>query len=96
LCACRHILAEVLRFLDRGCAEVVMVGKTIKATLFVATLVAAPASVVGDATYTLASYRAMAEIPPSPAERIMAVYMASAERAEMLARLQEKYPILVR
>jgi hypothetical protein len=73
-----------------------MAGRTIKATLFIATLVALPASAVGDATYTLASYRAMAEAPPSPAERFMAVYMASAERAEMLTRLREKYPILVR
>jgi hypothetical protein len=73
-----------------------MGGKTIKGNLLVATLVAMPASAVGDATYTLASYRAMAEAPPSPAKRIMAVYMASAERAEMLERLREKYPILVR
>jgi len=55
------------------------------------------ASAVGDATYTLASYHAMAEANAmSPSERVMAVYMQSAERFEMLKRLQEKYPALVR
>ncbi len=50
------------------------------------------ASAVGDATYTLASHRMMSTPAASPAERIMAVYMASAERLEMLDRLREKYP----
>jgi hypothetical protein len=31
----------------------------------------------------------------SPYERIMAVYMASAERLEMLDRLRDKYPTLL-
>ena len=67
--------------------------------VLLAGMIAVPgsASAVGDATYTLASYRAMAEraaMPPS--ERIMAVYMESAERFEMLRRLREKYPTLVR
>jgi hypothetical protein len=55
----------------------------------------ASASAVGDATYTLASYRAMAVPAASPSERIMAVYRASAERFAMLDRLRESYPTLV-
>jgi hypothetical protein len=53
------------------------------------------ASAVGDATYSLASYRAMNTPAASPYERVMAVYGASAERFEMLERLREKYPSLV-
>ena len=52
------------------------------------------ASSVGDATYTLATYRAMAEPAVSPAERFMAVYFASDERAAMLERLREAYPFV--
>ena len=52
--------------------------------------VSAPA--VGDATYSLASYKAMSTPAASPYERIMAVYMASSERFAMLERLREKYP----
>lgn len=52
------------------------------------------ASSVGDATYTLATHRAMAEPAMSPAERFMAVYFASDERAAMLARLRERYPFV--
>lgn len=55
------------------------------------------ASAVGDATYSLASYRAMAEqAAKPPSERLMAVYLESAERMEMLRRLGEKYPALLR
>ena len=63
----------------------------------VATTVALPgsASAVGDATYTLASHQAMATPATSPSERVMAVYMSSAERFAMLERLREKYPSLV-
>ena len=63
----------------------------------VAATVALPgsASAVGDATYTLASYQAMATPAASPTERFMAVYMASAERVAMLDRLREMYPSLV-
>ncbi len=62
-----------------------------------AIVVPGSASAVGDATYSLASYRAMAErAAMSPSERVMAVYMDSAERFEMLKRLQERYPVLVR
>jgi hypothetical protein len=50
------------------------------------------ASAVGDATYSLASYKAMSTPAASPYERIMAVYMASSERFAMLERLREKYP----
>lgn len=53
------------------------------------------ASAVGDATYTLASHRMMSTPAASPAERLMAVYMASAERLEMLDRLRETYPAFV-
>jgi hypothetical protein len=53
------------------------------------------ASAVGDATYTLASYKAMSIPAASPYERVMAVYMASAERFAMLETLREKYPSLV-
>jgi hypothetical protein len=72
--------------------------KSLFSTLFLAGTLAIPvsASAVGDATYTLASYRAMAQPAASPSERFMAVYMASAERIEMLGRLREKYPTLVR
>ena len=52
------------------------------------------ASGVGDATYSLASYKAMSIPAASPYERIMAVYMASAERFAMLESLREKYPSL--
>ena len=52
------------------------------------------ASSVGDATYTLATYRSMAEPAVSPAERFMAVYFASEERAAMLDRLRETYPFV--
>lgn len=71
--------------------------KSLLSTVLLAGAVALPvsASSVGDATYTLASYRAMATPAPSPTERFMAVYMASAERAGMLQRLTEKYPSLV-
>ena len=64
----------------------------------VAVTVALPgsASAVGDASYTLASYQAMAIPAPSPSERIMAVYMASAQRVAMIERLRETYPALVR
>jgi hypothetical protein len=53
------------------------------------------ASGVGDATYSLASYRAMSTPTASPYERILAVYMSSAERFAMLQRLREKYPTLI-
>jgi hypothetical protein len=53
------------------------------------------ASGVGDATYSLASYKAMSTPAASPYERIMAVYVASAERFAMLDRLREKYPTLI-
>lgn len=68
--------------------------KSTLSSLVVATAIALPgsASAVGDATYTLASYRAMATATASPSERIMAVYMASAERFAMLGRLREKHP----
>jgi hypothetical protein len=71
--------------------------KSLVSALVVAGAVALPASAsaVGDATYSLASYRAMAEATSSPAERIMAVYTASVERLAMLERLREKYPSLV-
>ena len=71
--------------------------KSLVSALVVAGSVALPgsASAVGDATYSLASYRAMAEATASPAERIMAVYAASVERFAMLERLREKYPSLV-
>ena len=68
-------------------------------TLLLAGVIAVPvsASAVGDATYSLASARAMSErASMSPSERFMAVYMQSAERFEMLRRLQEKYPALLR
>ncbi len=68
-------------------------------TLLLAGVIAVPvsASAVGDATYSLASARAMSErAAMSPSERFMAVYMESSERFEMLRRLQEKYPALVR
>ena len=71
--------------------------KTLFSAVLLAGAVALPvsASAVGDATYTLATYRAMAT-PGTPAsERIMAVYMASVERFEMLDRLRKKYPALV-
>lgn len=55
----------------------------------------ASASAVGDATFSLASYRAMAEPAASPAHRIFSVYMASPERLAMLERLREKYPALL-
>lgn len=71
-----------------------MVGRSLKSAVIVAAAIAAPASAVGDATYTLASYRAMAAPPASPAERFMAVYMASAERAEMIESLRERYPFV--
>ena len=62
----------------------------------VALVVALPgsASAVGDATYTLASYRAMATPAVSASERILAVYRASPERRAMLDRLRESYPTL--
>jgi hypothetical protein len=71
--------------------------KTLCSAALVAAVVALPgsASAVGDATYTLASYRAMATPAASPSDRFMAVYLASAERAEMLDRLREMYPSLV-
>jgi hypothetical protein len=53
------------------------------------------ASGVGDATYSLASYKAMSTPAASPYERIMAVYVNSAERFAMLDRLREKYPTLI-
>ena len=70
-------------------------------TLILAGAFAIPgsASPTGDATYSLASYKAMAAAPEpgeSPRERLIAVYMASAERMEMLSRLQERYPALIR
>jgi hypothetical protein len=65
------------------------------AALVAAVAIPGSASAVGDATYTLASYRAMATPTASPYERIMAVYMASPERVAMLDRLREKYPSLV-
>jgi hypothetical protein len=63
----------------------------------IAVTVALPgsASAVGDATYTLASYKAMATPAATPSERVMAVYMASAQRFAMFERLREKYPTLV-
>jgi hypothetical protein len=70
--------------------------KTLLSAALVAATVALPgsASAVGDATYTLASYRAMATPSASPYDRFMAVYMVSAERVAMLDRLREKYPSL--
>jgi hypothetical protein len=68
---------------------------SLSSAVFLACAVAVPASAVGDATYTLASHQAMAVPAASPTDRIMAVYMASAERFEMLASLREKYPALV-
>jgi hypothetical protein len=67
------------------------------AAVVLAGAVAVPvsASAVGDATYSLASYRAMSTPTASPYDRIMAVYTASAERFEMLERLREKYPTLL-
>jgi hypothetical protein len=53
------------------------------------------ASGVGDATYSLASYKAMNTPAASPYERVMAVYLSSAERSAMLERLREKYPTLI-
>lgn len=72
--------------------------KSLVSALVIAGAVALPvsASAVGDATYSLASYQAMAQPSASPAERIMAVYMASLERFAMLERLREKYPSLFR
>jgi hypothetical protein len=71
--------------------------KSLVSTVAVAVTVALPgsASAVGDATYSLASYRAMATPATSPSERVMAVYMSSTERFAMLERLREKYPSLV-
>jgi hypothetical protein len=71
--------------------------KTLLSAAIIAATVALPgsASAVGDATYTLASYREMAVPAASPYDRIMSVYMASAERLAMLDRLREKYPSLV-
>jgi hypothetical protein len=71
--------------------------RSILSAMVVAVTVALPgsASAVGDATYTLASYRAMATEAASPSERLMAVYMSSAERFAMLDRLRGKYPSLV-
>jgi hypothetical protein len=71
--------------------------KSLLSTAVLAGAVALPgsASAVGDATYTLASYRAMATPAPSPYDRVMAVYLASAERFEMLERLRERYPSLI-
>jgi hypothetical protein len=66
----------------------------LKTTALIAALLVLPASAVGNATYTLATYRAMAEPAASPADRLMAVYMASAERAEMIEGLREKYPFI--
>jgi hypothetical protein len=55
----------------------------------------ATASAVGDATWTLASSRAMAlPQPASPMDRLWAVYRVSEERAEMLRRLAIIYPTL--
>lgn len=68
----------------------------LKFLLASAIVVPGSASAVGDATYSLASYRAMAEQVAPPSERIMAVYLESAERLEMLRRLSEKYPALLR
>jgi hypothetical protein len=73
--------------------EVVMRSGLCRTAILLA-LAVAPASAVGDATYTLATYRSMAEPAASPADRFIAVYMASAERAAMLSRLQEKYPFV--
>jgi hypothetical protein len=71
--------------------------KSLLSTAVLAGTVALPgsASAVGDATYTLASFRSMATPPPSPYERLMAVYLSSAERFEMLERLRERYPSLL-
>lgn len=71
-------------------ARSVLVG----AAMAVAVALPGSASAVGDATYTLASYQAMSVPAADPSERLLAVYMASAERIEMLARLREKYPVL--
>jgi len=70
--------------------------KSLLSAVAVAVTVALPgsASAVGDATYTLASYRAMAAPATSPSERIKAVYRASAERLAMLDRLRATYPTL--
>jgi hypothetical protein len=66
------------------------------ATAFaVAVALPGSASAVGDATYSLASYKAMATPAASPADRLMTVYMASAQRFAMLERLRERYPALV-
>ena len=72
--------------------------KTLLSAVLVAGAVALPgsASAVGDATYSLASYRSMAAAAASPSERFMAVYMASAARVAMLEKLRETYPTLVR
>ena len=66
--------------------------RLLSSAVFLAAAMAVPASAVGDATYTLASYRAMATPTDGPADRIMAVYRASAERFAMLERIREKYP----
>jgi hypothetical protein len=74
-----------------------MKGGLLSASLMAVLVVPGTASAVGDATWSLASYRAMA-VPKSasPTERIMAVYMASEERAEMVRRLTALYPTLIR
>jgi hypothetical protein len=95
--SCRHNLAEDSRLPASGVEVAMQKMRSLVSALVVAGAVALPgsASAVGDATYSLASYRAMAEATASPAERIMAVYMASLERVSMLERLREKYPSLV-
>lgn len=72
--------------------------KSLLKSIILAGAIALPASApaVGDATYTLATFRAMATPSASPSERLMAVYMASSERFDMLERLRAKYPTFVR
>lgn len=48
--------------------------------------VAMPAFAGGEATVTLAAYRAAPTATVSPSERLMAVYKASPQRATMLER----------
>jgi hypothetical protein len=72
-----------------------VMGRILAVVLSGAVALPVSASAVGDATWSLASYQAMSTPAASPYERIMAVYMASAERFAMLETLREKYPSLV-
>jgi hypothetical protein len=89
-------MAEVMEFAAGGAwQEVPMSGRSLKVTVLLLST-ALPASALGDSTFTLAAYRAATATTASPGERLMAVYMASPQRAAMLERLRGIYPALLR